>query len=104
MISVIHAPAVEHASESDDYPVHAVGRRIELDWDHIAEAFREAVDRVGWDADVELRPDKQYALVRFATGSPELIAGRMDAFYDVIEDAIGAEAFMSIWIDFTFLP
>lgn len=104
MISVIHAPADEFSAATDDYPVHAVGRRIKLDWDRVAESFREAVARVGWDADVELRPDKQYALVRFAAGSPELIAGRMDAFYDVIEDAIGAEAFMSIWIDFTFLP
>jgi alkanesulfonate monooxygenase SsuD/methylene tetrahydromethanopterin reductase-like flavin-dependent oxidoreductase (luciferase family) len=104
MISVIHDPVDEHDVETGDYPVPAGGRRMELESDRVAEVFREAVDRVGWDADLEIRPEKQYVLVRFASGSPERIADRIDDFYDVVEGAIGSEAFSSIWIDFSFLP
>lgn len=103
MISVIHGPVDEHV-RTDDYPVLASARRMELESSCVTEAFRDAVDRVGWDADIEIHPEKQYVLVRFASGSPERIAGRMDDFYDAVEGVIGSEAFSSIWIDFSFLP
>jgi hypothetical protein len=44
-------------------------------------------------------------MVRFSAGSsPESIAEGMDAFYDDVEDALGSDVFMSIWIDFSFMP
>lgn len=104
MISVFHTPVDEQVGEDDDFIIPAGGRRMEMDWERITAAFQSAVERLGWDADLEIRPERQHVLVRFRTGCPEAIAKRMDAFYDQAEDTLGSDVFMSIWIDFSFVP
>jgi hypothetical protein len=104
MISVIHTPVDEQVGEDDDFLIPAGGRRMEMDWERVAAAFQSAVERLGWDAGLEIRPERQYVMVRFSSGCPESIAERMDAFYDYVEDALGSDVFMSIWIDFSFMP
>lgn len=103
MISVIHAPADPAAEQDEDvYRIPAGGRRMEMDWDAVACAFRKAVAHVGWDADLEIRPEKQYVMVRLAAGRPGSVAAAMDEFYDHVEESVGTDAFRSIWIDFSF--
>jgi hypothetical protein len=103
MISVIHAPTDEKV-KACDYPFPAGGRRMEMDWDCVAAAFQSAIDRLGWDADLEVRPERQYVMVRFSSGCAHSVARTMDEFYDDVEESIGTDAFMSIWIDFSFKP
>jgi hypothetical protein len=102
MISVIHASQNELIAEDEDFLIPAGGRRMEMDWERVTAAFQSAVEQLGWDADLEIRPEKQYVMVRFSTGCPDVIAEAMDEFYDFVEESIGSDAFMSIWVDFAF--
>jgi hypothetical protein len=104
MISVIHAAADELVDQDGDFLIPAGGRRMEIDWERVTAAFQSAVERLGWDADLEIRPEKQYVMVRFRGGAPAAIAAAMGEFYDYVEESIGTEAFMSIWIDYSFKP
>jgi hypothetical protein len=99
MISVIHTPADERVDE-DDFLIPAGGRRMEMDWERVTAAFQSAVDRLGWDADLEIRPEKQYVRVRYPRDRVELSAQTMGDFYRLVEEQIGAEQFMSIWVDY----
>ena len=99
MISVIHAAADELVDQDDDFLIPAGGRRMEMDWERVTAAFQSAVERLGWDADLEIRPEKQYVMVRYPD-DVELTVQSMGDFYRSVEDAIGVEQFMSIWIDF----
>ena len=38
------------------YRIPAGGRRMEMDWDHVARAFEAAQAQLGWDAEVVLTP------------------------------------------------
>jgi hypothetical protein len=101
MISVIHTSAVEAAEQDEDYyRIPAGGRRMEMDWDRVTAAFQSAVERLGWDADLEIRPEKQYVMVRVPRARWKLVAATTSDFYSMVEDSIGTEPFMSIWIDF----
>jgi hypothetical protein len=102
MISVIHTPADELVEEDDEFLIPAGGRRMEMDWGHVTAAFQSAVECLGWDADLEIRPERQYVMIRFSTARPDFVARTMDEFYDLVEASIGSDAFMSIWIDFSF--
>jgi hypothetical protein len=101
MISVIHSPAALSTEEEDDfYRIPAGGRRMEMDWERVTTAFQSAVDRLGWDADLEIRPEKQYVMVRYPRHRVKLTAKTMGDFYRLVEEQIGVEQFMSIWIDY----
>ena len=100
MISVIPAAADELVDDDDDFLIPAGGRRMAMDWDRVTAAFQVAVERLGWDADLEIRPEKQYVMVRYPREGVELTARTMGDFYRVVEERIGVEQFMSIWIDF----
>jgi hypothetical protein len=100
MISVIHANADELVEAEDELLIPAAGRRMEMDWDHVAAAFQSAVERLGWDADLEIRPERQYVRVRYPRHQVKLTARTMGDFYHLVEEQIGVEQFMSIWIDF----
>jgi hypothetical protein len=102
MISVIHADADELIEAEEEFLIPAGGRRMEMDWERVTAAFQSAVDRLGWDADLEIRPEKQYVMVCFRRGDPEAIAGAIGEFYRDVEESIGMETFMSIWIDYSF--
>jgi hypothetical protein len=96
MISVIHGRA-----ESDEaIRIHAGGRRMEMDWDAVACSFQSALDQLEWDADLEIRPEKQCVMIRYAREDVALTAESMEALYRLIEEQLGVERFMSIWIDF----
>jgi len=99
MISVIHAAADELVEQDDDFLIPAGGRRMEMDWERVTAAFQSAVERLGWDADLEIRPEKQYVMVRYPD-DVELTAQTMGDFYRAVEERTGVEQFMSIWIDF----
>jgi len=99
MISVIHALADEQV-EADDILIPAGGRRMEMDWDRVTAAFQSAVERLGWAADLEIRPERQYVMVRYPD-EVELTVQSTGDFYRLVEAAIGVEQFMSIWIDFS---
>jgi hypothetical protein len=99
MISVIHTPADELVDE-DDFLIPAGGRRMEMDWECVTAAFQAAVERLGWDADLEIRPEKQYVMVRYPADRLDLTVRTTGEFYRFVEDRIGVERFMSIWIDF----
>ena len=100
MISVIHAAADEAAEQDEDFLIPAGGRRMEMDWERVAAAFQSAVERLGWDADLEIRPEKQYVMVRYRRHQVKLTAQTMGDFYHLVEEQIGVEQFMSIWIDY----
>lgn len=100
MISVIHAPADERVDEDDDFRIPAGGRWMEMDWERVTAAFQNAVDRLGWDADLEVRPERQYVLVRVPRARWKRVSHTTSDFYSIVEDAVGTEPFMSIWIDF----
>ena len=100
MISVIHTPVGEQVAEDDDFLIPAGGRRMEMDWERVAAAFQSAVERLGWDADLEIHPERQYVMVRVAKGDWPRVTDTTSEFYALVEDAIGMEEFMSIWIDF----
>jgi len=100
MISVIHTPADELGAEDDEFLIPAGGRRMEMDWECVTAAFQSAVERLGWDADLEIRPEKQYVMVRYPRDRVQLSAQTMGDFYRLVEEQIGVEQFMSIWIDY----
>jgi hypothetical protein len=100
MISITHdAPDALNACE---VRIPAGGRWMEMDWDRVAAAFQAANEAVGWDADVVLTPERQHALVLFPRAQSDIYVYRTSDFYRVVEECIGVEAFMSIWIDFYF--
>ena len=45
------------------YRIPAGGRRMEMDWEHVARAFEAAQAQLGWDAEVVLTPKEQNAVV-----------------------------------------
>jgi hypothetical protein len=100
MISVIHTPVDEPVETEDDFLIPAGGRRMEMDWERVTAAFQSAVERLGWDADLEIRPEKQYVMVRYRRHQVKLTAQTMGDFYHLVEEQIGVEQFMSIWIDY----
>jgi hypothetical protein len=100
MVSITHADADELTE--DEVRIPAGGRWMEMDWDCVARAFQAASDSVGWDADIVLTPERQHALVLFPRQHGDLVAHSMDPFYDAVEEQIGVERFMSIWIDYGF--
>jgi hypothetical protein len=100
MISVIHTSADELVGEDEEFLIPAGGRRMEMDWDRVTAVFQAAVERLGWDADLEIRPEKQYVMVRYPRNGVELSVQTMGDFYRLVEEQIGVEQFMSIWIDY----
>jgi hypothetical protein len=105
MTLVVQAAADEAARQDEEYyRIPAGGRWMAMDWDRIGEAFQRASLQLGWDADFELLPERQRVVVRFPRDRPELIGRTTSDFYGLIEDAIGMEEFMSIWIDFISRP
>jgi hypothetical protein len=102
MISITHADPTTVAEE--EFLIPAGGRRMEMDWDCVARAFQAANEAVGWDADITLTPERQHALVRFPRGRAEQVGESTIEFYRAIEERIGVERFMSIWIDFLSKP
>lgn len=99
MISVIH-PLADEQIEADDILIPAGGRRMEMNWERVAAAFQSAVERLGWDVDLEIRPERQYVMLRYPD-DVELTVQSTGDFYRLVEAAIGVEQFMSIWIDFS---
>ena len=55
------------------YRIPAGGRRMEMDWDHVARAFEAAQAQLGWDAEVVLTPKEQNALVLFPGEKAEYV-------------------------------
>lgn len=100
MISMVHDPVRDEIGEDGYPPIPAGGRHMEMDWDRVAAAFQSAVEHVGWDADLEIHPAKQYVIVWVPRDEFTLDIDITGAFYGVVEDALGVEQFMSIWIDF----
>lgn len=100
MVSITHADAGELADEEVRIP--AGGRWMEMDWDRVAAAFQAANEEVGWDAEIVLTPERQHALVLFPRDRSDAVVHGTDEFYRAVEEGIGVEAFMSIWIDFYF--
>jgi|GEM_PF-2428481 hypothetical protein len=100
MISVIHTSPDERVGEDEEFLIPAGGRRMEMDWKRVTAAFQRAVERLGWDADLEVRPERQYVLLRVPRARWKRVARTTSDFYSLVEDAIGTEPFMSIWIDF----
>jgi|SRR3954462_2351523 hypothetical protein len=100
MVSITHADA--DGLIKDEVRIPAGGRWMEMDWDCVARAFEAANRKVGWDADIVLTPARQHALVLFPRAQSDIFVHRTNDFYQGIEDRLGVEAFMSIWIDFNF--
>lgn len=102
MVSITHAEADELAQEEIQIP--AGGRWMEMDWDCVARAFEAANRKVGWDADIVLTPERQHALIVFSRDRTVDVGHTMGNFHEEVEALIGAEAFMSIWIDYRSKP
>ena len=102
MVSITHADTAELADEEVRIP--AGGRWMEMDWDRVAAAFQAASEKVGWDADIVLTPERQHALVLFPRARTVDVGHTMGEFHEVLEESIGTDAFMSIWIDFLSKP
>lgn len=100
MISVIHTPIDEQVGEDDDFLIPSGGRRMEMDWERVAAAFQSAVERLGWDADLEILPERQRVIVRFPPDRAEFIGSTMGEFHRLVSQDLGMEQYMSIWIDF----
>ncbi|HEX6747168.1 MAG TPA: hypothetical protein VF092_07695 [Longimicrobium sp.] len=102
MVSITHADIDELADEEIMIP--AGGRWMEMDWECVARAFQAANEKVGWDADIILTPERQHALVLFPRDRTVDVGHTMGEFHVALEEAIGADAFMSIWIDYLSKP
>jgi hypothetical protein len=102
MVSITHTDADVLAD--DEIRIPAGGRWMEMDWDRVAAAFQAANEQVGWDADIVLTPERQHALVRFPEERTIYVGHTMNDFYRAVEECIGADTFMSIWIDFLSKP
>jgi hypothetical protein len=100
MVTITHADVDTIAD--DEVRIPAGGRWMEMDWDLVAAAFQAANEKVGWDAEIRLTPERQHALVLFPRDRSDLVVHSTDEFYRAVEEGIGVEAFMSIWIDFYF--
>ena len=100
MISVIRSQAGAGLKAADEFLIPAGGRRMEMDWDRIAAAFGAAIERLGWTVDLELRPERQYVLVRVPEDQWQHVTRTTSELYSLVEEAVGLEQFMSIWIDF----
>jgi len=103
MIMMIHTSAAEmaHAAEQDEdyYRIPAGGRWMPMDWDRIGKAFEGASQKLSWDADFELLPERQRVIAWVPADRPDLIGDTTLAFYAIVAAELGMEAFMSIWID-----
>lgn len=104
MISVIHTTAAEAAAaaqlDEDYYRIPAGGRWMEeLNWDRIGHAFEHASQRLGWDADIELLPERQRVNVLFPRDRPGLVGRTMMDFHRIVSEELGMDEYMSIWID-----
>jgi hypothetical protein len=97
MVSITHA-AIDELTE-DEVRIPAGGRWMEMDWDCVARAFQAASDKVGWNADIVLTPERQHALIVFSRERTVDVGNAMGDFHEEVESLIGADAFMSIWID-----
>jgi hypothetical protein len=73
--------------------------RKEIDWDHVAHAFRAANQAVGWGADITLTPERRHVLVCFPRERAAHVENTIAIFYRVIERHIGFDAFRLIGID-----
>ena len=102
MVSITHADVDELTD--DEVRIPAGGRWMEMDWACVARAFQAANEKVGWDADIVLTPERQHALVLFPRERAVDVGHTMNEFHEAVEDCIGADAFMSIWIDFRSKP
>jgi hypothetical protein len=101
MITVVHSSAEVMTELVDDfYRIPAGGRRMEMDWERVTAAFQSAVERLDWDADLEIRPEKQYVMIRYPAERVDLTVHSTGELYRFVEAEIGVEQFMSIWIDF----
>jgi hypothetical protein len=100
MVSITHADVDELTD--DEVRIPAGGRWMEMDWDCVARAFDRAAQQLGWNVEIRLTPERQHALVLFPRAQSDIFVHRTDDFYRAVEDRIGVEAFMSIWIDFYF--
>ena len=98
MISITHADPAAIAEE--EFLIPAGGRRMEMDWQCVAHAFDEAAAALAWDVEIRLTPERQHALILFSEEQVELLVRTTTEFYRLIEERIGIEQFMSIWIDF----
>ena len=97
MITMQRADPTESASE--DRLFLAGGTQVEMDWDHVARAFRAANQAVGWGADITLTPERRHALVCFPRERAGHVANTLSIFHRVVERHIGLEAFRSLGID-----
>jgi hypothetical protein len=86
----------------DEVRIPAGGRWMEMDRDCVARAFDRAAQQLGWDVEIRLTPERQHALVLFPRAQSDIFVHRMHDFYRAVEERIGLDAFMSIWIDFYF--
>jgi hypothetical protein len=102
MVTITHADVDELADEEVRIP--AGGRWMEMDWELVAAAFQAANEKVGWDAEIRLTPERQHALVMFPAERAVDVGHTIAGFYAAVEEMIGVEAFMSIWIDFLSKP
>jgi hypothetical protein len=104
MISVIQTPpeeATAGAEQDEDYfRIPAGGRWMPMDWERIGAAFQSASDRLGWDADLELLPERQRVIVKFPPDRAEYVGSTMFQFHRLVSREIGMDEYMSIWIDF----
>jgi hypothetical protein len=100
MITVIHTPADEEVDEDDFYRFPAGGRRMEMDWARVIAVFQSALEGLGWDADLEVRPEKQHVLVCVQVEYWDRVGRTMSAFDDIIVAELGIDQFMSIGIDY----
>jgi len=73
--------------------------RKEIDWEHVARAFRAANQAVGWGADITLTPERRHALVCFPCDRAAHVENTIAIFHRVVERHIGLDAFRSIGID-----
>ena len=57
------------------YQIPAGGRRMEMDWDHVARAFEAAQAQLGWDAEVVLTPKRRGCATRDWPSGPTIGRG-----------------------------
>ena len=100
MIPVIHAPVHEQVAADDEYPIPAGGRRMEMEWDRVTEAFDAAARQLGWDAHVRVHPERRHVELVVPATRTDHVARTTLELYGAVADRIGMDEFMSIWVDF----
>lgn len=80
------------------------GGGLEIDWSHVARAFRAANQAVGWGAEITLTPERRHALVCFPRERAEHVGNTTSIFRRVVERHFGLEAFRSLGIDLEARP